>query len=822
MSSLSIHAFKFRVLLNSLWSRIDVWKSVKSKTELEDERKLDAVLHYPLKTASIPLVQIESLLNRHKDKIRIIERDIGLIHKGCEFNFVDLVESTIRAYIGYCHLIPASEMDHHQYIGGLLEHSLDVSIRSLQFSMSFMLDQMGLVDEDQARRPRYEFAAWVCGLLHDAGKIISNVQVIGSNGEIWRPLNESIFDWAERNQIKEYTVVHQKERLQNDHETNSVHFLPLVLNDVAKNYLIGSHDDLYSMITQTLVHYHSYKGYLFNAVRKADSESTYEDYARVWLHDSSRKKSLTIGVVNAMRSLYSNWVVNKIGGDLFVFNHQVFLSADRPISDVIKKCIDYEIKLPTSPKALISILLDKRILSKVSDKSTFANLYLGEFTEENIHEFAECKTGPMARISPITVILVEWANFVVGDNPLPGEVHGALRYNTSANKNVHKLCNNQGVSIVVPKDSAVDEQLAELSPEEMQPIPTNNESVNPEPKAKPKPKPKAKPKTATKSPSTNSANTDKSDPESKVGKDPISAPATVSSTEAVSEGGTSDNQPVTAMKPIVRNNTESKPKNIEPNSSAVEETVNTDYPWIVKQRRPKPVDKALAELLKAPDDNFIWIDNGDVCVNMSFLTERTDQFSAQIINAMSFLKLLKKNCKGKEISILDKPDNKVMYVLLNDTLSKLFLPILLANKLSEPPKDIESSDVETSNQDGESLPEPPKDIKPSDVETSNQDGESLPEPPKDIRPSDVETSNQDVSDDGDDIDDLTSEATLMEYSQLISKLKSVCPTLKNSELRDFCKAEGIAPIVTESGQINIEITSVQLDELKWKLRDNNE
>jgi len=62
----------------------------------------------------------------------------------------------------------------------------------------------------------------------------------------------------------------------------------------------------------------------------------------------------------------------------------------------------------------------------------------------------------------------------------------------------------------------------------------------------------------------------------------------------------------------------------------------------------------------------------------------------------------------------------------------------------------------------------------------------------------------------------------MEYSQLISKLKSVCPTLKNSELRDFCKAEGIAPIVTESGQINIEITSVQLDELKWKLRDNNE
>ncbi|MEH6454694.1 MAG: MobH family relaxase [Cocleimonas sp.] len=784
MSSLSIRAYKLRILLNSLWSRIDVWKVDKSKSEREDEKRLDAVLHYPLKTASIPLVNIETLLSRQKDKIRIIERDIGLINKGCEFNFVDLVESTIRSYIGYCHLIPASEMDHHQYIGGLLEHSLDVSIRSLQFSMSFMLDQMGLIDEDQARRPRYEFAAWVCGLLHDAGKIISNVQVIGSNGDIWRPLNESIFDWAHRNKITEYTVVHQKERLHNDHETNSVHFLPLVLNDVAKNYLVGSHDDLYSMITQTLVHYHSYKGYLFNAVRKADSESTYDDYARVWLHDSSRKKSLTMGVVNAMRSLYSNWEVNKVGGDLFVFNGQIFIASDRPINDVIKKCLDYEIKLPTSSKALISILLDKRILSMVSDKSTYANLYLGEFTEADIYQFTKDKTGPMARVNPITVILVEWANFVVGDNPIPANVYGALRYNTTKHSNVHQLCNSQGITFVVPQDNSVSQIPIETSPIEQVSTTTaipNEGDVAPKPKAKPKPKSKAKPKT-------------KDTP-------------TVPDTDNV-ESETICNTQVSSQVPIDRasseENNEINTINVELKSSTAKPPSNDDYPWIIKPRRPKPIDEVLAELFKTPTEENIWVDNDSICVNLHFLIEKTNQNSAQIINAMSFLKLLKKNQNGKEMTLSTLNGDKVMYVLLDDDIGEVFKPVLSVKT----PKASSEQQVPA-----ESLGQPSPAIKTETIEMLTEVKQT-------------EKSESSVVDanrgDEDEDDELTSVSKMMKYSEMLKSLKSVCPTLKNSELRDFCKAESITPIITEAGEINIEITLVQLDELKWKLRENNE
>lgn len=807
MATLSMRAYKFKMMLSSLLSRIDnVWAS-QSACPHKDEQRLDAVLHYPLKTASIPIVDIELLLERQLSKIRQIERDVGLIHQGCEFNFVDLVESTIRSYIGYCHLIPASEMDHHQYIGGLLEHSLDVSIKALQNAMSYMLDEMGLIDEDQARRPRYEFAAWVCGLLHDSGKIISNVQVIGSNGDIWRPLNESIFDWAKRCGISEYTVVHQKERLNRDHETNSVHFLPLVLNESAKNYLLGSHDDLYSMITQTLVHYHSYKGYLFNAVRKADSDSTYEDYARVWLHDSSRQKSITMGVVNAMRSLYLNWTVNKPGADLFVFNGLVFIAADRPINEVIKKCIDYGIKLPTSSKALISILLDKRILSMVSDKSTYASLYLGEFTEEDVKQFTELKIGPLSKVSPVSVIMVEWPNFVIGDNPIPSNVLGALRYNTAKSSNVYQLYNREGHKLVLPSESqsntATTEQVqpatqGKVTPSSEKPLeqhptiisdelPQANdkansadesqpESVQPKQKAKPKAKPKAKssPKPDTASPVAE-----------------ILSPA-----------------PDTTTKSLVQNETATTEMDTPPSA------LNPEYPWVIKKRMIKPVDAALLALMQSANQHYLWMEGESVCVDTEFLIQHTTQSLPQLLNALNYLKLIKKNDQKKDASVLMKDGQKVTYILLSDEVGLHFCSVVPKVEIDN---GSQTNSGELSNEeDFASVPEKPNSqieiIEEKSAETEKSTG---------VVKTDEQTATDDDHGDAHNVRQAGEEWD-MPYPELLAELKKECPEMTTSQLTKFCRAQGVKANISNEGEITAKMTEVQLDELKWKLRENNE
>lgn len=821
MATLSIRAYKFKMMLSSLLSRIDnVWASQSTRPH-KDEQRLDAVLHYPLKAASIPIVDIELLLERQLSKIRQIERDVGLIHQGCEFNFVDLVESTIRSYIGYCHLIPASEMDHHQYIGGLLEHSLDVSIKALQNAMSYMLDEMGLIDEDQARRPRYEFAAWVCGLLHDSGKIISNVQVIGSNGDIWRPLNESIFDWAKRCDISEYTVVHQKERLNRDHETNSVHFLPLVLNESAKNYLLGSHDDLYSMITQTLVHYHSYKGYLFNAVRKADSDSTYEDYARVWLHDSSRQKSITMGVVNAMRSLYLNWVVNKPGADLFVFNGLVFIAGDRPINEVIKKCIDYGIKLPTSSKALISILLDKRILSMVSDKSTYASLYLGEFTEEDVKQFTELKNGPLSKVSPVSVIMVEWPNFVIGDNPIPSNVLGALRYNTAKSSNVYQIYNREGHKLVMPSESqsntANSEQLQPathgmVKPSSEKPLeqhPTNNndelpqandkansadesqpESVQPKQKAKPKAKPKAKasPKPEGVIPAVENSNP-KPDTTATVAE--ILSPV-----------------PDTTTKSLVQNETATSEMDSAPSA------LNPEYPWVIKNRMLKPVDAALLALMQSANQHYLWMEGESVCVDTDFLIQHTNQSLPQLLNALNYLKLIKKNEQKKDASVLMKDGKKVTYILLSDEVGIHFCTV------------VPTVDIENGNQSNSGVSNNEEDVasgqeKPNSQIEIIEDKSAKTDKPTGVVKTDEPTAPDDDYGDPHNVRQAGDEWD-MPYPELLAELQKGCPEMSTSQLTKFCRAQGVKANISNEGEITAKMTEVQLDELKWKLRENNE
>ncbi|WP_249560520.1 MobH family relaxase [Shewanella sp. 10B] len=834
-------------------------KADRLNQQIESEAQvLDNLLHYPLKNSLIPISSAEMLIRRHDAKIKIIERDIGLAIDGAQFAQRDLVLHTIREFIGYCHLIPASEMDHHQYIGGLLEHSLDVSIRALQNAMSYMLDEMGLIDEDQARRPRYEYAAWVCGLLHDAGKVISNVQVIGENGEVWHPLNENIFEWAQRNNIHRYSVIHNKNRLQNDHETNSVHFLPLVLNRMAKDYLLGSHDDLYSMITQTLVHYHSYRGYLFNAVRKADSDSTYADYARVWLHDSSRKKSLTMGVVNALRMLYSDWKVNRPGSDVFIFNGEVYLAAERPIRQVIEKCLEYDIKIPTSSRALISILIDKRILSAMSSKSTFANLYLGKYSENDIHQFIEHRTGELAKTSPITVIKCEWPNFVIGDNPLPNNVMGSLRYNTQKTLNVHQLYNDDGFSVVTPK--------VEIPPEEPAAPKEPLGLVQPAEKS-PQSAP-SQPGTKKDSPKRGSAKK----PSSK--RSPAKTPQpTSSSTEKKAANRTTEVDQVDAS-------TQTN------GQSATDAPLH--YPWMTKKRRAKPLDEALLKLLNNSAPDSIWTnDNQEVCINLDFLTTESGQNRPQILNALTFLQMLKLFDNKRNTSVMNLKGTKVTYIVLADDVAAHFkldkiskgqpcqdqteaqhsLPLedsTAAETTSDTPDaPVASSDVPDTPETTSNTPDAP--VASSDVPDVPETASNTPDAPvassdvPDVPETTTNTPDAPVaSSDVPDVPETTSntpdapeqvpkkstrqrkvptqpvidhngeeplsvhEPETMPYQMLLKILKDIDSSLTRSQLRAMLKAEKISPMTDSEGNITVCIPSVQLEELKWKLRNNNE
>lgn len=93
----------------------------------------------------------------------------------------------IHRYAELVQQLPASETHHHAYLGGMLDHGLELVACSLKLRQSYLLPT-GAAPEDQAAQTD----AWSAGiaygaLLHDIGKIAVDLLVERQDGRVWHP-----------------------------------------------------------------------------------------------------------------------------------------------------------------------------------------------------------------------------------------------------------------------------------------------------------------------------------------------------------------------------------------------------------------------------------------------------------------------------------------------------------------------------------------------------------------------------------------------------------------------------------------------------------
>ena len=101
--------------------------------------------------------------------------------------FSQLYLNPIHRYAELVQQLPASETHHHAYLGGMLDHGLELVACSLKLRQSYLLPT-GAAPEDQAAQTD----AWSAGiaygaLLHDIGKIAVDLQVERQDGRVWHP-----------------------------------------------------------------------------------------------------------------------------------------------------------------------------------------------------------------------------------------------------------------------------------------------------------------------------------------------------------------------------------------------------------------------------------------------------------------------------------------------------------------------------------------------------------------------------------------------------------------------------------------------------------
>ncbi|MFK9003061.1 MobH family relaxase [Pseudomonas pergaminensis] len=106
--------------------------------------------------------------------------------------FSQLYLHPIHRYAELVQQLPASETHHHAYLGGMLDHGLELVACSLKLRQSYLLPT-GAAPEDQAAQTD----AWSAGiaygaLLHDIGKIAVDLLVERQDGHLWHPWQGSL------------------------------------------------------------------------------------------------------------------------------------------------------------------------------------------------------------------------------------------------------------------------------------------------------------------------------------------------------------------------------------------------------------------------------------------------------------------------------------------------------------------------------------------------------------------------------------------------------------------------------------------------------
>ncbi|MBD8235998.1 MobH family relaxase [Pseudomonas fluorescens] len=106
--------------------------------------------------------------------------------------FSQLYLNPIHRFAELVQQLPASETHHHAYLGGMLDHGLELVACSLKLRQSYLLPT-GAAPEDQAAQTD----AWSAGiaygaLLHDIGKIAVDLLVERQDGRVWHPWQGSL------------------------------------------------------------------------------------------------------------------------------------------------------------------------------------------------------------------------------------------------------------------------------------------------------------------------------------------------------------------------------------------------------------------------------------------------------------------------------------------------------------------------------------------------------------------------------------------------------------------------------------------------------
>ena len=317
----------------------------------------EEIPRYPPFATGLPAAEAARIFDTQAE---LISRIQGILRFTAD-DFTEIVTPVIENYAAYVHLLPASESHHHRGAGGLFRHGLEVGFWAAQQAEAhqFCIDETPSNKRDN--EPRWQFAAFLGGLLHDVGKPLSDVAVTNKDGsKEWNPYESSLSAWTASENVDHY-FLRWRDKRNKRHEKFSMMNLDQIITQKAKTYLNKPGPSVMEALLESIVGI-SVQETLTQLVLWADQESVRRDLVnqRMDVDEYSYGVPVERFIFDALRRLVTLTKVNEPGALVWRSENGVFL-VWKKITAEIHHLIEKD-KIPGIPRnhdTLADILVER-------------------------------------------------------------------------------------------------------------------------------------------------------------------------------------------------------------------------------------------------------------------------------------------------------------------------------------------------------------------------------------------------------------------------------------------------------------------------------
>lgn len=277
------------------------------------------------------------------------------------------VEPILVNFAELAHMLPASENHHHSGPGGLLRHSLEVASLTLDGCLTTAFDTNETPARRSMRLRRWYVAGIASGLLHDAGKPLTDIRATDFEGNNqWIYAQETLHEWSVRNKLNRY-FLHWNSNRHGNHVQVSVAQATRIIPPAVQAWLIEGGHDIYEALLDAISGAGSSP--LTDLVKWADSASTKRDLNRGSNNGGGNATGVPVPrlVSDAMLRLLSDgtWKINTPAGRVWVATDGVYIVWNQGAEEVVKMLVgDGVVAIPRSPDTLIGTLVEHGIAER--------------------------------------------------------------------------------------------------------------------------------------------------------------------------------------------------------------------------------------------------------------------------------------------------------------------------------------------------------------------------------------------------------------------------------------------------------------------------